>query len=284
MIMAIYWLNGDWVPPEQARVPVLDRGFMFGDGVYELLPVYQGKPFSVDEHLARLARSLSEVKITCPLNDDEWRALILAGIEKCGAAFATVYLQVTRGIAAQRAHEFPESQPTVLLMVTEAPRLERREVTPVAMITLEDFRWGKGHIKSTSLLASGLLRNEAMTRGADDAILIRDGRVTEATASNVFIVKDGIIATPPKSSYLLHGITRDHVIHLARKAGMTVEERDVPRHELESADEIWISSTSHEAWPVGELDGRTVGNGEGGVVWREIDKLFQQMKAEFVKD
>lgn len=280
--MAICWLNGDWLPPEEARVSVLDRGFMFGDGVYEVLPVYQGKPFSVPEHLARLARSLSEVRITPPLSDDQWRDLIARGIDKCGAAYATVYMQVTRGIAPQRRHEFAESTPTVLLMVNEAPKLERRTVEPLTMVTLDDFRWGKGHIKSISLLASGLLRDEAIARGADDGILIRDGLVTEATASNVFVARDGVIATPPKSNYLLHGITRDHVVALARRAGMRVEERPVSAEELDSADEIWVTSTGHEAWPVGKLNGKTIGNGEGGVVWQQVDDLFQRMKADFI--
>lgn len=279
-MMAISYINGEWLPPEEARVSALDRGFMFGDGVYEVLPVYHGKPFSVKEHLDRLANSLAEVRITPPLSDTAWRDLITAGIEKCGADFAIVYMQVTRGVASQRRHEFEESTPTVFLMVTEAPRLERRDIKPLSVITLDDYRWDKGHIKSISLLANALLRNEAMSQGADDAILIRDSYVTEATSSNVFVVKDGVIATPVKSNYLLHGITRDHVIRLARQAGLPVEERNVSLTELETADEIWVTSTGQEVWPVDRLNGHVIGNGDGGVIWQQVDSLFQQMKAD----
>ena len=281
--MAICWINGDWLPPEEARVSVLDRGFMFGDGVYEVLPVYQGKPFSVPEHLARLARSLQEVRISPPMPDSDWKQLITEGVRRCGAPFASVYIQVTRGVATERRHEFPAAEPTVLLMVTGAPGLERREIRPLDMVTLEDYRWGKGHIKSISLLANGLLRNEAMALGADDAILIRDGYVTEATASNVFIAKNGIIATPARSNYLLHGITRDHVLNLVRREDLPVEERNVSLEDLASADEIWVTSTGHEAWPVGTLNGKVVGNGQGGIIWTEVDTLFQQLKADFLE-
>ncbi|MBQ74937.1 MAG: D-amino acid aminotransferase [Gammaproteobacteria bacterium] len=281
--MAIAYLNGKWQAPEEAKISVLDRGFMFGDGVYEVMPVYWQQVFTLDEHLARLRRSLAEIRITPPFSDDEWKDLFAEAIERSGEETAFVYLQVTRGVAATRDHQYPVGvKPTVLVTVTAAPMLERKSVIPYRMVTKVDFRWGKGDIKVISLIANGLLKNEALDEGFDDAILIRDGLVTESTLSNLFIVKDGIIITPPKSKYLLHGITRKHIIELARSANLPLEERNISEEELADADEIWISSTGHEAWPVGELNGNIIGNGEGGVVWQSIDALFQESKKKLL--
>ncbi len=277
--MAIAYLNGEWQAPEDAKVSVFDRGFMFGDGIYEVMPVYGGQVFTLNEHLKRLNRSLREIRLASPFSDDQWKDLFAEAIEKSGEQTAFLYLEVTRGVATLRAHEYPvEVKPTVLVVVTAAPGLERRSVVPYKMVTKTDFRWGRGDIKVISLIANGLLKNEAMDEGFDDAILIRDGRVTEATASNVFMVKDGVIVTPPKSNYLLHGITRDHVIELALSKNLSLEERHIKEGELAEADEIWITSTGHEIWPVGEINGTPVGNGEAGIIWQTIDSLFQESK------
>ena len=166
----------------------------------------------------------------------------------------------------------------MLITVTPAPNFERTDVTPYRMVTLEDFRWGRGDIKVVSLIANGLLKNEALAQGYDDAILIRDGKVTEATSSNVFIATGGKIVTPPLSNYLLHGITRALALDLAREGGLPVEEREISAEELAGADEVWITSTGHEIWPVGEVDGKPVGNGEPGVMFKALDDLFQQAK------
>ena len=276
--MAIAYLNGKWCQPEEATISVFDRGFMFGDGIYEVMPIYDGEVFTLAEHLIRLNRSMGEIRLKSPFSDDEWRALFAEAIKKSGETTALLYLQVTRGVAAQRTHEYPDVAPTVLVTVTPAPQFERKEVKPYRMVTKNDFRWGRGDIKVVSLIANGLLKNEALDEGFDDAILIRDGLVTEATSSNVFIAKDGVIVTPPKSTFLLHGITRDHAINLARKHGLALEEREISQAELEQADEIWITSTGHEVWPVGELNGKTIGNGQAGVVFKSLDDLFQQSK------
>lgn len=279
--MAIAYLNGEWQAPEDAKISVFDRGFMFGDGVYEVMPVYWGKVFTLDEHLTRLNRSLREIRLKSPMTDQEWKALFAEAIDKSGEETALLYLQVTRGVATHRAHEYPSAvTPTVLVTVTAAPGLARQSITPYSMVIKQDFRWGRGDIKVTSLIASGLLKNEALDEGYDDAILVRDGLVTESTASNVFMVKDGIILTPPKSSFLLHGITRDHVINLIQANDIAFEERDFTESELAEADEIWITSTGHEIWPVGELNGEAVGNGEAGLVWQTMDSLFQASKKE----
>ena len=282
--MAIAYLNGEWQAPEDAKISVFDRGFMFGDGIYEVMPVYWGQVFTLDAHLKRLHRSLREIRLASPFSHDQWKNLFAEAIGKSGEETAFLYLQVTRGVAAMRTHEYPvDVKPTVLVTVTAAPELERKSVIPYKMVTKNDFRWGRGDIKVISLIANGLLKNEAVDEGFDDAILIRDGLVTEATASNVFMVKDGVIVTPPKSNYLLHGITRDHVIDLARSKGLPLEERDITEDGLTEADEIWISSTGHEVWPVGELNGRTVGNGEAGVVWKTVDALYQASKRRQLK-
>ncbi|MBQ61977.1 MAG: D-amino acid aminotransferase [Gammaproteobacteria bacterium] len=283
--MAIAYLNGEWQAPEEAKISIFDRGFMFGDGVYEVMPIYWQQVFTLDEHLMRLRRSLDEIRITPPFSDDEWKKLFAEAIERSGEETAFLYLQVTRGIAATRDHAYPVGvKPTVLVTVTAAPMLERESVVPYRMVTKADFRWGRGDIKVVSLIANGLLKNEALDEGFDDAILIRDGLVTESTLSNLFIVKDGIIITPPESRYLLHGITREHIIGLARSANLPLEERSISEEELADADEIWISSTGHEAWPVGELNGKIIGNGEGGVVWQSIDTLFQESKKKMLTD
>ena len=282
--MAIAYLNGVWQAPEDAKVSVFDRGFMFGDGIYEVMPVYWGQVFTLDAHLRRLRRSLHEIRLASPFRDDQWKDLFVEAIGKSGEKTAFLYLQVTRGVATMRTHEYPaDVNPTVLVTVTAAPGLERKSVVPYKMVTKTDFRWGRGDIKVISLIANGLLKNEAVDEGFDDAILIRDGLVTEATASNIFMVKDGVIVTPPKSNYLLHGITRGHVIELARSSGLPLEERDITEDELTKADEIWISSTGHEVWPVGELNGKTLGNGDAGVVWKTVDALYQASKRKQLK-
>lgn len=279
--MAIAYLNGEWQAPEDAKVSVFDRGFMFGDGIYEVMPVYWGRVFTLEEHLVRLNRSLGEIRLDSPLTDSQWKDLFTQAIDKSGEQTALLYLQVTRGVSLPRTFEYPQDVvPTVLLTITAAPGLQRESIGPYSMVTKQDFRWGRGDIKVVSLIASGLLKNEALDEGFDDAILLRDGLVTEATAANVFIVKDGVVLTPPKSSFLLHGITRDHVIDLLQSNDVTFEERDITEAELAAADEIWITSTGHEIWPVGKLNGNTVGNGEAGLVWQTIDSLYQASKKQ----
>lgn len=278
--MAIAWLNGDWLAPEEAKVSVFDRGFMFGDGVYEVIAVYGGKPFALDAHLGRLMRSLGEIHLAPPMSKAALEELLTTAVDKSGEQTAYLYLQVTRGVASPRNHAWPEKvTPTLLITVTHSPILERKAVTPYKLVTKQDYRWARGDIKVTSLLANVLLKNEAIAEGYDDAMLIRDGLVTEATASNIFLVKDGVIATPPKSCFLLHGITRDHILALARGAGLAVQEREIREEEILTADEIWISSTGHEVWPVSHVNGQTIGNGAPGVLFKQVDDLYQASKA-----
>ncbi len=278
---AVACLNGVWQAPESAKVSVLDRGFLFGDGIYEVIPAYRGKPFTLERHLRRLSRSLSEVGIPDPLTADDWQALVTEAVTRSGEDPAYVYVQVTRGMTPIRHHEYPDSpQPTVLVMAYEAPNLRRDNIRPYRMITCEDFRWQRADIKTTSLMAAGLLKNEALRRGADDVILLREGNLTEASASNVILALGDKLVTPVRDNLILHGITRDLVLELAVRGGIPVEERVVREFELRSADEIIITSAGHEVWPVIEVDGEAVGNGEPGVMWQRLDALFQDYKKE----
>ena len=277
--MSISYLNGVWQPVEDARISVRDRGFLFGDGIYEVIPVYNRQAFTLARHLKRLATSLEEIKLENPLSTDAWDSLIAEAIEKSGETTASLYLQITRGADVKRIHIYPEKVvPTIFVMVSPLPAT--RDIYPYEVITLDDYRWSKGFIKTVSLIAACMLKNEAISRGANDAILLKGGMVTEATSSNVFMVLDGVIVTPPKSQHLLFGITRDVVIELARGHKMPLQERDFTLVELMRASEIFVTSSTHEAWPVGKLNGTMVGNGEGGIVWQEIDRLFQAFKQQ----
>ncbi|MBL4681680.1 MAG: aminotransferase class IV [Pseudomonadales bacterium] len=279
--MSISYLNGEWQAVEEAKISVLDRGFLFGDGVYEVIPVYKKKPFTLDLHLKRLNDSLKEIKLSNPRTTQEWTDLIMEGIERSGEQNAALYLQITRGADTKRNFVYPEKVVhTVFMMVSAASILERKVIKPYHFITLEDFRWNKGHIKSISLIAAGMIKNEAITQGADDAVLIKNGKVTECSAANIFIVLNGALITPPKSKYLLQGITRDQIIKVAISGGIKVEEREITPEELKQADEMFMTRSTHEAWPVGSLDGKPIGNGEAGVVWQEVDRLFQALKSE----
>ncbi len=274
------YLNGEWLALADAKVSVMDRGFLFGDGVYEVIPVYDGKLFCLDRHIARLQNSLSEIRLSVDKSAADWAALLQLAVTKSDDRLASLYVQVTRGADVMRNFVYPEQpEPTIFIMVNPAPNLERREVKPINLVSLEDFRWDRGHIKTISLIAAGLLKNEAVAAGAHDAVLHKNGLVTEATSANMFAVIDGILVTPPKSTRLLHGITRDVVLELAESAGISYAEREIRLEELQTADELMISSSTMEIWPVGSLDGRPVGNGAPGVVWQKLDKLFQDHKA-----
>lgn len=269
--LSIAWLNGRFLPLADACVPVLDRGFIFGDGVYEVIPVYAGKPFRLAHHLQRLANSLAAVRIDDPHTEDEWQGLIAELISRNGGGDQSVYLQVTRGIAP-RDHRFPEgSRPTVFLMSNPfrpVPEAELRE--GVTAVTLNDIRWEYCHIKSIALLPNILLRQQAVEQGAAEAILLRHGEVTEGAASNVFIVSDGVIVTPPKGDCLLPGITRDLVVELAMEHALECEERPIPEAELRRAQEIWLTSSTREILPVTRLDDLAVGEGRPGPVWHTM--------------
>lgn len=278
------YLNGEFMPLTEARVPVLDRGFIFGDGVYEVIPVYARVPLRLAEHLARMQNSLDAIHLRNPLAADEWTRIVGHVIERNAWDDQAVYVQVTRGVAP-RDQAFPaNATPTVFVMANpmSKPSAEQRE-RGVGVITAEDFRWQRCDIKSVSLLANCLLRQLAAEAGCVEAILLRDGLVTEASTSNVFLVKNGVIVSPPKDRRILPGITLDLVLDLAREARLPIEIRPVPERELREADEIWVSSSTKEVLPVTTLDGKPVGNGKPGPMYARMYGLYQDHKAQIAR-
>jgi len=278
------FLNGELLPLEEAKVPVLDRGFIFGDGVYELVPVYSRVAFRLDEHLARLERSLGEAKIRNPYSRPRWREIIYRLVDAQPFEDQGVYFQVTRGVA-RRDHAFPRDvQPTVFMMANPLVNPPRAQVDAGgAAVSAQDNRWLRCDIKSISLIGNVLLRQLSAEAGAGETILFRDGKLTEASASNVFIVRRGVILSPPKSSLILPGITYDVVAELARANGMPLEFREVSEAEVRSADEIWVTSSSKEVLAIVSLDGRKVGDGKPGPLYRRIYELYQEFKRSVMR-
>ncbi|HTT07334.1 MAG TPA: D-amino acid aminotransferase [Gammaproteobacteria bacterium] len=272
---AIVYLNGEWVPLSEARVSVLDRGFIFGDGVYEVIPAFAGRLFRPDQHLQRLDNSLMAVRMKNPLTRERWRAVLNTLLERNGGGDQSVYLQITRGVA-RRDHVLPEPvPPTVFAMSSPAVRQNRQ---PVTAIVCEDIRWKWCQIKSTALLANVLMRLAAQEHGAYEALLIRDGWLTEGAASNVFIVTDGIVKTPPHSENLLPGITRDLIVELLAAHRIPHAETAVGEAELRAADEIFLTSSVREVVPVVKLDDKPVGAGVPGPVWERVVALYEQFR------
>jgi D-alanine transaminase len=281
--MTVY-LNGEFMPIEDAKISVLDRGFIFGDGVYEVIPAYSRRPFRLAEHLARMQSSLDAIRLPNPHDNATWSELVARIVAGNPWEDQNVYLQLTRGVA-KRDHAFPKGlKPTVFLMSSELvpppPELVR---TGGKAIVLADFRWTRCDIKSTSLLGNCLLRTLAVDAGCVEAILVRDGELTEASASNVFVVKSGIVLAPPKSHLILPGITYDVVLEILREAAIPHEVRSVKEGELRSADEIWVTSSSREVLPITTLDDKPVGSGKPGPVGAKVHALYQQYKARVMR-
>jgi len=283
--MSIVYLNGAYLPLADARVSVMDRGFLFGDGVYEVIPVYSGRLFRLSHHLQRLDDSLGGIRMTNPLSHGDWKEMLEKLVEQEPGSNQSVYLQVTRGAAEKRDHAIPKSiTPTVFAMTSPMtdpdPKLAQEGV---AAFTLDDLRWKLCDIKAITLLANVLLRQEAGDRGGKEAILIRDGVAMEGAASNLFIVKNGIITTPPKSRFLLPGITRDLVLELAEEKGLPFREAEITEHALRTADEVWLTSSTKEIMPVTRLDNQVIGNGRPGPLFRKVSELYaankQKLKA-----
>jgi len=279
--VSIVYLNGQFIPIDQASVSVLDRGFLFGDGVYEVIPAYGGHLFRLQAHLQRLQNSLDGIHLDNPLSKQQWTDALNNVLQKNSGEDQSVYLQVSRGVAPKRDHVFPdEIHPTVFIMSNELKSASREELQQgVTAITLDDIRWHACHIKSTALLANILLRQQAKEEGAVEAILIREGMATEGAASNIFIVSKGVLITPPKSHLLLPGITRDLVLELARENNIACEERDISEEELRDASEIWMTSSTKEVVPIVELDGKPVGNGQYGPIWDNMIDIYQACKS-----
>lgn len=279
------YLNGRFVPLEEATISVLDRGFIFGDGVYELIPVYSRKPFRLNEHLARLQRSLDAIRLPNPHSEAEWHGLIDQIIGLQAFDDQSVYMHITRGVA-KRDHAFPAAgtPPTVMMManplVTPTPaQIE----TGVAAVTAVDNRWLRCDIKGISLLPNVLLRQLAVDAGAAETILLRGGFMTEGAASNIFVVKDEVIYAPPKNNLMLPGITYDVVLELAAQNGVQSHIGAVPERLLRHADEIWQTSSTREVLAVTTLDGEPVGDGRPGLLGQRMLEWYQAYKLSVMR-
>jgi D-alanine transaminase len=282
--MSKVFLNGKVLPIEEAKIPVLDRGFIFGDGVYEVVPVYSRVAFRLDEHLARLERSLGATAIRNPYTRAQWRDIVYRIVDAQSFDDQGVYFQVTRGVA-KRDHAFPKNvEPTVFVMSNPLvpPPADQVEKGGRA-ITALDNRWLRCDIKSISLLGNCLLRQLSAEAGATETILFRDGKLTEASASNVFVVKGGTVSCPPKGNLILPGITYDVVVELAQANGIALEMRDVAEAEVRGADELWVTSSSKEVFAIVELDGRPVGDGKPGPAFRRMYRLYQDFKMKVMR-
>jgi len=276
----VVYLNGRFVPIEDAKISVLDRGFIFGDGVYEVVPVYRRRPYRVRQHFERLQYSLDGIHLANPHSLAEWEKLVAELVARQEFEDQSVYIQVTRG-PAKRDHVFPaEARQTVFMMSTPLVTPPREQVdNGVACITAEDNRWLRCDLKTTSLVGNVLLRNHAAEHGAIEAVLFRDGFLTEASASNVVTVRNGIVVAPPKNNLILPGITYGAVYDLAIEGGLPFEMRPVTREETLSAEELWLTSSTKEVLAVTRLDGRPIGGGRPGPMFRRMWELFQESKA-----
>jgi D-alanine transaminase len=278
------YLNGDFMPIEEARIPVLDRGFIFGDGVYEVIPVYSRRPFRLAEHLRRLQHSLDGIRITNPHSDAEWDDLLARLIAGNEGDDQYLYLHITRGVA-KRDHAFPKGvAPTVFIMSNPLLTPPKELLASgVAAITASDNRWLRCDIKAISLLPNVLLRQMAVDVGAVETVLLRDGFMTEGAASNIFVMKDGILLAPPKNHLMLPGITYDVVLELAAAHDIPCEVREISEYEVRTAQELLLTSSTKEIMPITRLDDKPVGDGSPGRMFAQLYQLYQNYKATVMR-
>ena len=279
------YLNGQFLPLAEARISPLDRGFLYADGGYEVIPVYSRHPFRIDEHLRRFQNTLDGIRLPNPHTSEEWRAIILRLIAEAPFEDQTVYIQVTRGADTKRDQLFPKGvAPTVFLFTAPlaGPTLAQRE-NGVAVITTPDIRWGRCDLKSVALLANILARQQAFDAGCTETIMLRDGFLTEGSATNVFTVKNGVIITPAKDHRILPGVTYDVVLELAARHYAPHQIRPVSEAELRSADELWLTSSTKEVLAITTLDGQPVGTGKPGPVTRQMHAWYVAFRDEVMR-
>jgi len=285
----VVYLNGDFLPLDEARISVLDRGFLFGDGVYEVIPAYNRRPFRLDSHLRRLGQSLEGIRLANPMDAAAWASLVQKMIQDSPWEDVGIYLQITRGVGPGRDHAFPPAvPPTVFLMP-----LQLQDPSPdhiehgVAAITAQDTRWARCDLKTTSLLANVLLRQISVDAACAETILLREGWLAEGATSSVFVVKDGVIRVPPESRIMLPGITYEVLLELAKALALPCEVRPVEEVALRTADEIWLASSTKEVMAVTQLDGRPVGEGleagKPGPIFKRMLTAYQDYKRKVMR-
>lgn len=284
--MSIAYLNGEYLPLAEARISPLDRGFLFGDGIYEVIPYYNGQSVGLMPHIERMINGLAAIEIKSTLTADDWKTLLDDLIARNGEVGENlgVYVHVSRGADVKRLHAYPDNvEPTIFAFafkIKDPEPADRTQAHQYSMITTEDLRWQRCHIKSTALLGNVIHYQEGHAAGADEAMLFNaKGELTEGSSTNVFIVKDGVVATPIQDNQILPGITRRIVLDSLKADGsIKVEERIITMDEVRAADEVWITSSSKEIAPVTKLDGKPVGNGEVGEVWEAAFKIYTAAK------
>ena len=267
------------MPLEACCISPLDRGFIFGDAVYELLPIYKNKPFYLQQHLSRLERSINEIRIHNPYSRSEWQAIVEKLIQQSSSEDLAIYIQVSRGIAP-RDHVFPEgTDATVFAMANSLAAVPVEQLqNGVALITAEDMRWQRCDIKVTSLLANVLAKQDALQAAAAEAIMVRDGFALEGSASSLFVVRNGKVYTHPKDHLILPGITRDFILELLTELEIQYKEQAIPKEWLYSSAELWITSSAKEVLAATKIDQHVVGNGMPGEVWKKVYDLYQRRK------
>lgn len=279
------YLNGEFLPIEDAKVPVMDRGFLFGDGVYEVVPVYSRRPFRLAQHLQRLQASLDGIGLVNPKTDDEWTRIVLRIIELSDYTDQSLYLQITRGVDNRRNQAFPAVvRPTVFMMSEElSPSSPEQRQYGVAAVTAADIRWLRCDLKTTSLLANCLLRQMSVAADCVETVLLRDSFLTEGAVSSIFVVRNGVLLAPIKNHLMLPGVTYDVVLELAAQHGLRTDVRDVREEEVRNADELWLTSSTREVLPIVTLDGKPIGKGIPGPVFASMYAWYQDFKTSVMR-
>lgn len=280
------YLNGNYLPLDEARISPMDRGFLFGDGAYEVIPVYSRRPFRLQQHLERLERTLTALQLANPLSKEQWAEVVQRLVNDHGSEDQGVYLQVTRGAAPVRDQAFPRPAvaPTVFAYADRLPTPSAELLaTGGTALTAEDFRWLRCDLKTVSLVANVLLRQLSAAAGCTETILLRDGLVMEGSASNVLVVQDGVILAPPKSHLILPGVTYDVVLELAAANGIPTQVRPVAEAELRSADEVWVTSSTKEVLPITRIDDAPVADGRPGPLAARMNALYQDFKNQVMR-
>lgn len=285
--MSVVYLNGQFMPASEAKISPMDRGFLFGDGIYEVIPSYGGRCVGFTSHIKRLQQGLAALEIDCGLKEQDWQELVQRLIRQNGAGNLGIYLHVSRGTDTKRAHAYPKGiQPTIFAYcfdIASEPQAELDTAVRYKVITAPDLRWQRCHIKSTALLGNVMHHQQAAALGLNECILFDEqGFLTEGSSTNVFIVKDSVVVTPPLSHKILPGITRQLLLSILRQhSTLNVEERPVSKNEVLAADEVWLTSSSKEVAAVIEVDGQAIGNAKPGTVWQQAQQLFGQYKYNY---